>query len=540
MKEQAISEMRKQTILVVEDSDSQRVAQQMAFENRGFSVRGAGNVREAREVINELGERLAVMVLDMRLEDPAAQGVTGADLGLEVRDENPQRVPEFIILSAYSLLEYYKLAVRLGVAAYLSKEDTKTEQLIRHVRALLIRRNLSVDDPYVSEQIAQIAEKSQWLSEAAARFCCEVLSPVLTVFLGAPHVILINDGRSIRVCHGGEDICQELRSLYEKLERVIQGRVNSDGPWIVNHNMLLEIMGSDSLKSGWMKTILGAAFLALPFEREIRISIGILPSNQPLAEDPKELAIILSQYLQRSVLGPLLSTLEQCISFKAKREARLLAHTCNYIAEEQLAILSDAVNFEEMPTNSESFRQLISLSETLRDTGQTLMLLESGYSKTTTETIGMRDLIRAVIEDLDIQLLSERASINGDCSVVASRDDVFIAISRILQWFAHRLAEYSSGEVHITCEESGEIAFEDRNPRLSAGLRQRLFSPFAQPIPGAGKEAEGAGLHFPLYLAKTLIELKHGGLLEDRSDDLPGSLGHKFVMRFPASSASDQ
>jgi hypothetical protein len=34
--------------------------------------------------------------------------------------------------------------------------------------------------------------------------------------------------------------------------------------------------------------------------------------------------------------------------------------------------------------------------------------------------------------------------------------------------------------------------------------------------------------------------LKHGGKLEDRSDELPEKVGHKFVIRLPTSSQSDR
>jgi len=537
--------MKEDTILIIEDSDAQRVAQQIALELREFSVRGAKNVAEAREAIKDLGEKLAVMVLDMRLEDAMAPAVTGADLGLEVRDGNPQRLPEFLILSAYSMLEYYKLAVRLGAAAYLYKEDTGIDQLVRHVRALLIRRNLSVDDPDVSRQITEIAEESRSLPEAAAMFCSKVMSPVLRAFLGAPHALLINYGRPASISITSSEIPRELQRLFKKADAdgVIHGRVNSDGPLILDHNVLIEIAGEDGVNPELLAKVLGTAFVTVPFGREIRLSIGILPDDRLLAENPGELAATLMQYLHRSVLEPLLYMLEQCLHSKARREALLVAHTNSYIAEEQIAILSDAVNYEEIRTDSESFRQLISLSEALRDTGQTLMLLESERSNTAHEAAGMRQLIQDALDDLDNPSHRERIHAEGECSAMAARDDLFIAVSRILQWFSHRLEESSSNTVRINCDttpEGARIIFEDSSPQLPARLRQRLFSPFAQTIPDPRREGGSAGLHFPLYLAKALVELKHGGVLEDRSDELPDKVGHRFVIRFPSSPLSDQ
>jgi DNA-binding NarL/FixJ family response regulator len=536
---------KEETVLIIEDSDAQRAAQQIALELRGFSARGAKNVAEAREAIEDLGEKLAVMVLDMRLEDAEAPTLTGANLGLEVLERNPQRLPEFLILSAYSLIEYYKLAVRLGAAAYLSKEDTGIDQLVRHVRALLIRRNLSVDDPDIARQITQIAEDSRSLPEAAAMFCSKVVSPVLSAFLGAPHALLINYGRSASVLITDPQTPEELQRLFKKVDMdgVIRGRINSDGPFILSRNVLVEIGGANGAGPELMNKVIGTAFLSVPFGSGIRLSIGILPNDRPLAENPEELANTLTQYLSRSVLEPLLYTLEQCLRSKARREALLIAHTSGYIAEEQIAILSEAVNFEEMRTDSESFRQLMSLSETLRDTGQTLMLLEDERSKVVTEATEMRQLIQDALDDLDNPSLRERIRAEGECSVMIARDDLFIAVSRILQWFTQRLEENPYNTVFINCDmapEGASVVFEDRGPQLPARSRRRLFSPFAQPTSAARKEGGAAGLHFPLYLAKALVELKHGGVLEDRSDELPDSIGHRFVIRFPSSPLSTQ
>jgi ActR/RegA family two-component response regulator len=521
--------MKEETILIVEDSDSQRNALQIAFELRGFSVRGAKNVAEARETIKELGEKLAVMVLDMRLEDADAPAATG----------------EFLILSAYSLLDYYKLAVRLGTAAYLSKEDTDTDQLIRHVRALLIKRNLSVDDPEVARRITRIAEDSRSLPEAAAMFCKDVMSPVLNALLGAPHALLINYGRPTPTLITDSKIRPELQSLFKRADEngIIHGRVNHDEPFIFSRNVLDEIASEDGVAPELMDEILGSAFLTVPFGSETRLSIGILPSDQLLAENPEALAVTLREYLHRSLLEPLLYALEQCIKSKAMRESLLIAHTSSYIAEEQIAILSDAVNHEEIRTDSESFRQLISLAEALRDTGQTLMTLEGEGAKAGPEIKSMRRLILDALEDVDILSLKDRDIVQGDCQAMVAGDDLFIAVSCVLRWFAQRLEEYPASEFHVICEETREgalVTFEDNSPQLPLRLRQRLFSPFAQPISIAKGGVEGAGSHFPLYLAKALVELKHGGKLEDRSDEFSYNISHRFVIQFPASPLSDR
>ena len=101
--------MRKKTVVIVEDNESQRWALQGDLERRQFNVRSAATAAEAREVINELGEEIDVMVLDMLLEPPSEINTTGADLGIEVQNKHPQWLPEFLIHSAFNCLFWIAL-----------------------------------------------------------------------------------------------------------------------------------------------------------------------------------------------------------------------------------------------------------------------------------------------------------------------------------------------------------------------------------------------------------------------------------------------
>jgi hypothetical protein len=73
-----------------------------------------------------------------------------------------------------------------------------------------------------------------------------------------------------------------------------------------------------------------------------------------------------------------------------------------------------------------------------------------------------------------------------------------------------------------------EIVVEDASRRLEPELRRHLFEPCASRDPLLGR-----GTRLGLYLAKIQIEVGHQGRLEDRSDDLPGQVGHRFVIRLP-------
>jgi hypothetical protein len=117
--------------------------------------------------------------------------------------------------------------------------------------------------------------------------------------------------------------------------------------------------------------------------------------------------------------------------------------------------------------------------------------------------------------------------IEGDCRVPARADNLEIAVARILRWLTQRLGETPADlepalAVHCLPQEGGvEIEFRDRSRRLPRPVRTRLFS-----------QASAPPELLDLYLSKVLVE-RERGVLEDRSDDLEGGAGNRFVMRFP-------
>jgi DNA-binding NarL/FixJ family response regulator len=531
----------KGTILIIENDEMQRNAIHEELFMRGFSVVSAGTAQDARKAFADLGEEITLMVIDMSLEDKTATGLTGADLALEFCESRPSRLPEFLILSAFSFLNYYKLAIRLGAAAYLSKDEINNVQLIQHIRSLLIKRNLSGDDQEASRKIGEIVETSRWLSETPVRFCREIVSPVLSEFLGAPFVIIVNDGRQVHHCFGDTKPANRSTALYENLDRLIHGKSNQQSPYIVDKNTLdsLDI----TVEKDDLAMLEGAAFLPIVINQDMHLAIGILKSQERLAESPKSLADVLKNYLQRAVLDPLLCALRTYIELKAKRETELVAQSCAVIGQEQQAILSDALEAKEVSTESHFFRRLMASSEDLRDTGQILMMIGRKNPRSQPEAVRLSELLQMTQEELQHLLAKEKLRVEGDCVVDGFKDELMIAVSRIVQFLVRRMREAAADEpvwVQVSCRETAngpEIAFRDYSRRLPAPLRERLFSPFAEGplLSSADDEFERRGLHLPLYLAKSLVEVKHGGTLEDHSDALADDAGHCFVMRFPLS-----
>lgn len=531
--------MKQEYILIIEDDLMQRAALHEQLRMRGFSVKSVGSVREARQAFAELGEQIAVMVIDMRLEDAEAPGMTGADLALEFTESSPRRLPEFLILSAYSLLNYYKLAIKLGVAAYLSKEETNNVKLIQHIRSLLIRRNLSADDVETARKIGSVVENSRWLSETPVHFCKAIVAPVLSRFLGAPFVIVVNDGRQVHAHFSDDRLAEPSTALYERLDRLIYGKANQEAPFTIDQK-ILDSLGPE-IESSDRAMLDSAVFLPIAINQDMHLSIGILKSGEPLAEDPTSLASELKGYLQGAVLNPLLCALRHHVELRAKRETELVAQSCAAIGHEQRAILSDALEAEEVSPDSRFFHRLLASSEDLRDTGQLLMIIGRSNPSSQHEAARMSELIQLTQEELQDFLPKEKLRVEDDCIVYGFKDELLIAISRILHFFARRMRETAADApvwIQAKCQgttHGPEIYFRDYSRRLSAPLRERLFSPFAEGLLlSSSNDFERRGLHLPLYLAKSLVEVKHGGTLEDRSEELPDDIGHCFVMSFPA------
>src|ERR1041384_5887485 len=103
--------MRQKIVFIVENEIGVRTTYTTELSNRCFEVYSVGTVREARYLIKELGVKIDVAFLDMKLEtDPEEPGTTGADLGKELKSKCINITPEFLIRSGYNEVAYLKAA----------------------------------------------------------------------------------------------------------------------------------------------------------------------------------------------------------------------------------------------------------------------------------------------------------------------------------------------------------------------------------------------------------------------------------------------
>jgi DNA-binding response OmpR family regulator len=545
-------------IKYIEDSEAQRKSLKMALEHRNFRVETAGDVTDARKLIEELREHIDVIVLDMRLEDPKCPQMTGADIAIEYFNPQTPYPPEFMIHSAHSEVDYYKLALKLGVATYLQKSEYDQVDLIRHIRALTIRRLLSIKRPDAADRIQRIVESSRNRSEAIVKFCRDELEPDFSGRLGAPFIFLFTEDDHTSCCAGNVDLPESL-DLYETIQAMVFAEVRSGNPFIVDAGKIPDPLDPKEMEV--LKRLDGAAFIPLTIDRDARLSIGLLtadPNYSPLPEPPAEMASVLAKYLESAVIELLLTVLIKWTEHHTKNETkrkelmRITSEVCLSVGRQQLSILQQLNHPIPVPSEDKCLRLLHSLAENLQATGTMLESLAKPQARIEerwlpTERVSMKQFIKSVWTYLDY---GENAlSIHGDCEVQATSEDLSVTVSSVLQWFAQRFSDTPQEikpHISVNCgysDKGAELIFEDRSERLDKMLRRHLFDPFAETVTKLADNDDAkvrVGLYWSLFWAKVLVEARYKGRLEDISDGIAGAgfeageaIGHRFRMYFP-------
>lgn len=536
-------------VLIVEDEEPQRRALSYRLKESGFEVYSTGCVAEARSLAEEHWDELDVIVLDMDLRDPDEPNTTGAEIGIKLRRARwPNPSPEFIISSQIeNKLDYYRLAVELRAAAYLEKSKYFAPDVARHVKALALSHALSIEHPAMANRIEQIAAHSDTDSKAIREFCQRILKPELEDCLHTPFIILFSDKEQTYNCAESDELPEECDSLYPLIQDYVYGRKNLTEPFSFKADQLKRQLDPET---AWRAEKLDmAAFVPLSVAHDFRLSIGILQekeSEETLElEDAKALGTVLAEYLRPTALESILKLLPRWAALKATLSNT--AQLCLVVGQE-LKYLLPVPDRSEFSWPEDSLRQLWDLADDLNDTGQLLRELDSKQWEGKREPVSIRE-----IASMSWRLItraeenSERGfKIEGDCTVVADRRDLEIAVSRLLHWLAQRRTATPVNEeslITIKCRDDAAgqtIIFEDKSQRLSKQLRNKLFTTFSQAVP-VPFTSESTGRYLPLYLAKMLVEGRYHGALEDHSDDediQDRNYGHRIVMQFPPNEQS--
>ena len=533
--------MAKKRILIIEDQDLIRLSLQIKLEGCGFEVYSAGNAKDARHLAALHWKHLDVAVLDMRLEDPQERDITGAGIAIEFREGIKSFPPESLIYSVYSEIDYYRLALRLGAAAYLSKTTDDLPEVVQHVRVLALRRALNGENPNTADAMACIAMQSESKSEAVERLCQKVLKPEFEACLGVRFIILFTEGNITKNCSDNADLPAKSHSFYDTLQALAHGKGNVTEPFVFEANGLEQPQDEETARL--YKKLNNAAFFPLSLSNNLRLSIGILQDQEGEADSVPASALalsrILAQYLRPTVLENVMTIWSRWTELRATRTS--IAKLCLSVGQE----IKDSVE-----TNGQE--RLEQLAEDLDSTGQLLNDLNKIEWGNEKEVVSIGKIISTT---WDLIIRSEQKpemdfGLDGDCRVYAQRNDIAIIISRMLQWFAYRSLKKLPDvkpAIKINCETTDDwasITFEDNSPRLPKKLRDDMFAPFTQAISTPFGNIQNAdfkdtGRYLPLYVAKMLVEGRYEGSLRDCSDDIQEhSYGHRLVMQFPALSQS--
>lgn len=534
--------MESKSVLIVEDSVAQRESLRLALEMRGFQVFSAGDPATARQIIKASGKVIDVAILDMRLESSNEPDTTGAHIGMELLATQPVDSTEFIIHSAYAEVDYSRLALHLGAAAYFSKARSNLGDLIRHTRVLALRRALNVESPQNVLAISRIAESSRDKVEVVVKFCNEVLSPELTECIGASYILLISNKRGIHGFISNLDWPSKSHAYYQTLQALTHCNGYGEEPYLVVSSLLP--FSTDSEDIALADKLDGAAFIPLFVMGDLRLSLGLIrqaPMESPLAENVQELAKTLTKYFRPAIMEYLLSALATWTEHHTRRRAILSATSqlCLYIGQKQLAMLADAEQSQECTLDGPHLNGLKDFADDLSATGQTLLPTRDLESNVNAAEL-MQEVIAALrTEDKFSGIIYQ---LEGNCQIQAPRDELIIGIFRLCQWLSLRKVETppdTTPQISVTCEQGNReshIIIADRSRRLPREIRRQLFSPFTQALPPLPATKDNwPGMYLPLFMTKMLVEEKFNGILEDVSDELEGNIGHKFHFRFPHS-----
>jgi len=546
----------KKKVLVIENEDGVRLALRVILEASGFEVFDAKDEAEACRLAEQHWEELDVVIVDMHLigdEDDETQ-LTGAEIVIRFRQKELSFPPESVVYSRQSKITYYRLAMRLGAAAYVLKGEQDSRAVVQHVRVLALRRALNGENPKTAAEVARIAVHSSTQSDAILTFCHRVLQPEFEACLGVQFVILVTEGNTTRVGADNIGLPPGSSSFYHTLQALAHGKGNLTEPFVLESENLEP--PTDQETAQLYKQLNRAAFLPLSLSNKLRLSIGILHSenNEPIFGRPYEeaLCVLLAQYLRPTVLQSVMNIWSVWTELRATRTST--AKLCLSVGQEiNVGLAADDLD------------QLEDLANDLNDTGQYLTQLENRSWRDDSTAISVKDLVEATSEYVCKSTGSAelKPQVQGDCSIQARRSDLEIIFSRLLQWFVYRSKTVPldvSPAIKIECDARNgvsNISFEDTSHRLPKKLREDMFAPFTQAIstpfaaidntsPITGADADGqnhtsSGRYLPLYLAKMLVEGRYHGLLEDHSDEITGhAYGHRILMQFPTVSSTGE
>jgi DNA-binding NarL/FixJ family response regulator len=530
--------MGNKTVGIVEDDERAITPLRQMLTSRDFIVLTAATIIAARDMVRKSADTMDVVVLDMYL----GGRITGAQFAIQSREEFPQWTPEFLILTGKDGTEdYYRQALRLGPAAYLRKEDVPAKDVVRYVRVLALKRSLRFDRPRVMKVMASIAGSTINLSEAATRFSRELLAEELDSCLDTPYLLLLSDALGTKNVATKTALPQTYTPLYAALQTMAHGDSAFSSPYEVSKRDLKDLPApAGALDDQIYERLQGTVLLPLADVKDHRLSLALLaprPGETKYSQDISQMAGALGQYVRPTINEHFLSILVHLTSHR-KAMLKSVAYFCLNLGQHQQRIVEEGVARKEIAAGSEAHMTMAAMADDLRQTGAILNSSEASGPGMNTTALDLGKLIATAFEDYrrsigpnEIDLVVE-----DTCHTIASRDDIYVAIKRLLDWMIQRRTETPPdirAGLYLRCVQTDEhstVIFEDRSRRLPRELREHIFEPFSASA-ASGPGMRGPGLYLPLYVAKVLFEEKYGGRLDDCTSEMQGGVGHRFVVQ---------
>ena len=533
--------MSTKKILIIDDLDIEREQLEQQLKGCRFEVFTARNGEEARREAEMHWAEVDVVILDNNLN---GEPMTGPEIAMEFRHK-AVFPPESIIWSVMDYVDFYRIAIQLGAAAYLDRREVgaNIQTLVDHVKVLALRRALNPANPDLVVKIARIAAQGKNEPEAIMKFCGTVLNEeIKSCCPGMAFVLLLTQGKATRNC-ADDSVLPADSLIYPALQEFAQGNLTE--PQVLQASSLGP--PPDETFERLFSALDRGVFLPLASANDMQLSIGILktePDSDRQLAGRASLARIFAQYFRPTVLASIGSIWAQWGEVHAIRSST--AKLCLAVGQE--------ITYGVATDNDE---QLQDLANDLSYTGQ--YLDQIGDDKV--ESVSIREVIDTAwkyVAPFGENAVLETPQMIGSCQVMAQKSGLELAVSRLLQWFIHRSKNVPLNvkpAIRINCEtdeRATRITFQDNSHRLPKTLREGLFAPFTQaistPFPPLGnlltargrKRAAGGsktepGRYLPLYLAKFLVESRYRGRLEDHSDEIiEHTYGNRILMQFPA------
>lgn len=531
-------------VLVVEDDQTVRGPLVDILRSQGFRAEGAATVAETRELVTIPFD---VAVLDKAMKDPKSSA-TGFDLGCELREAQPDAPPELVAYSAHSEPEDYETARKAGISDYIVKGTPGSEDIIDRIRLAALRSALNPVRLEVGEWIERIAEEEFKVATAVRNLCADIIKPELEVCLGVPSIFIVSDAEGTEVLNGNIPAGSERGDVYGEIQkRVIEN--HGFNPFTFSQSEL----GMPAEAADIMGELEGGRFASFNLSGDVQLSMGILQPKKPDSRKIDFRNLELEYYVNPPIAKLLkyLSRIERAV--EAAKRKTLLGHTsrfCLYVAQTQLEVLNEVRAEDHNAAATPVFQKFKKLALDLQATGNEFSLLSESINQDRTtlpapEPVSVTWVVKKAWGEVEEHFLLDKLKlrhIGDDFTLAIEENDLFVAVLRVLQWLAQREDKVSTETPTIDVEyhrrnDRLEISFTDQSRRLGGELRKKLFEPFTQiastPPPKDGNERPG--LYLPLYLAKTLIEAKNKGWLEDRTEELAKTtnFGHRFTIGFP-------